>query len=55
MQTVLGTSPAIPLAGDFLSCCKLDYEALPYGYMTAAANKFLRIYYGTVTAYLEKL
>ena len=26
-----------------------------YVYMTAAANKFLRIYYGTVTAYLEKL
>lgn len=26
-----------------------------YVYMTAAANKFLRIYYGTVLAYLEKL
>ena len=26
-----------------------------YVYMTAAANKFLRIYYGTVMAYLEKL
>ena len=26
-----------------------------YVYMTAAANKFLRIYYGTVTAYLGKL
>ena len=26
-----------------------------YVYMTAAANKFLRIYYGTVTAYLETL
>ena len=26
-----------------------------YVYMIAAANKFLRIYYGTVTAYLEKL
>ena len=24
-----------------------------YVYMTAAANKFLRIYYGTVRAYLE--
>lgn len=27
----------------------------PHIYMTTAANKFLRIYYGTVTAYLEKL
>lgn len=26
-----------------------------YVYMTAAANKFLRIYYGTVIAYLEML
>ena len=26
-----------------------------YVYMTAAANKFLRIYYGSVMAYLEKL
>lgn len=26
-----------------------------YAYMAAAANRFLRIYYGTVTAYLEKL
>lgn len=26
-----------------------------YVYMTAAANRFLRIYYDTVTAYLEKL
>lgn len=26
-----------------------------YVYMTAAANKFLRIYYGTVMAYLKKL
>ena len=25
-----------------------------YVYMTAAANKFLRIYYGTVMAYFEK-
>lgn len=26
-----------------------------YVYMVAAANKFLRIYYGTVMAHLEKL
>jgi hypothetical protein len=34
----------------------VDEFGKPYFvYMTAAANKFLRIYYGTATAYLEKL
>ena len=33
---------------------KRQEEKHYYVYMTAAANKFLRIYYGAVTAYLEK-
>lgn len=39
----------------FLDCKRREGKHTYYVYMTAAANKFSRIYYSTVMAYLDKL
>ena len=48
------TAPMLTLPQSFLDR-KMQEGKHYYVYMTAAANKFLRIYYGIVMAYLEKL
>ena len=51
MDCLLKTSPADDPVYQFLD--KKRSEGKPYNvYMTAGANKFLRIYYGKVKAYL---
>ena len=54
MSTIIQHAPADDSVFQFLDR-KRQEEKYYYIYMLAAANKFLRIYYGTVTAYLEKL
>lgn len=54
MSVILQCSPADEPVYQFMD--KKRSEGKPYRvYMMAAANKFLRIYYGTVKAYLESL
>ena len=54
MSTIIQHAPADDPVFQFLDRKRKEGKHY-YVYMTAAANKFLRIYYGTVTAYLEKL
>ena len=54
MSTIIQHAPADDPVFQFLNRKRLEGKHY-YVYMTAAANKFLRIYYGTVMAYLEKL
>ena len=54
MSTIIQRAPADDPVFQFLYRKRKEGKHY-YVYMTAAANKFLRIYYGTVTAYLEKL
>lgn len=54
MTTLIQHAPADDPVFQFLDRKRREGKHY-YVYMTAAANKFLRIYYGTVTAYLEKL
>lgn len=54
MSTIIQHAPADDPVFQFLDRKRQEGKHY-YVYMTAAANKFLRIYYGTVTAYLEKL
>ena len=54
MSTIIQHAPADDPVYQFLDRKRREGKHY-YVYMTAAANKFLRIYYGTVTAYLEKL
>ncbi len=54
MSTIIQHAPADDPVFQFLDRKRREGKHY-YVYMTAAANKFLRIYYGTVTAYLEKL
>ena len=54
MSTLIQHAPADDPVFQFLDRKRQEGKHY-YVYMTAAANKFLRIYYGTVTAYLEKL
>lgn len=54
VECLLKTSPADDRVYQFMM--KKRDEGKPYlVYMTAGENKFLRIYYGTVRAYLERL
>lgn len=53
MSTIIQHSPADDPVFQFLDR-KMKEGKHYYVYMTAAANKFLRIYYGTVTAYLAR-
>ena len=54
MTTLLQNKPANEPVYEFLN--KKRSEGKPYlVYMTAGANKFLRIYYGKVKAHLRKL
>lgn len=50
MSTIIQHAPADNPVYQFLDRKRREGNV----YMTAAANKFLRIYYGTVMAYLEK-
>ena len=52
MSTIIQHAPADNLVFQFLDRKRQEGKHY-YVYMTAAANKFLRIYYGTVRAYLE--
>ena len=54
MTTLIQHAPADDPVFQFLDRKRREGKHY-YAYMTAAANKFLRIYYGTVTAYLGKL
>ena len=54
MSTIIQHAPADDPVFQFLDRKRKEGKHY-YVYMTAAANKFLRVYYGTVTAYLEKL
>ena len=54
MSTLIQHAPADDPVFQFLDRKRQEGKHY-YVYMTAAANKFLRIYYGTVRAYLEKL
>ena len=54
MSTIIQHAPADDPVFQFLDRKRREGKHY-YVYMTAAANKFLRIYYGTVTSYLEKL
>ena len=54
MSTIIQHAPADDPVFQFLDRKRREGKNY-YVYMTAAANKFLRIYYGTVIAYLEKL
>lgn len=54
MSTLIQHAPADDPVFQFLDRKRQEGKHY-YVYMTAAANKFLRIYYGTVTAYLETL
>lgn len=54
MSTIIQHAPADDPVFQFLDRKRRESKHY-YVYMTAAANKFLRIYYGTVIAYLEKL
>lgn len=53
VSTIIQHAPADDPAFQFLDPKRRKGKHY-YVYMTAAANKFSRIYYGTVTAYLEK-
>lgn len=52
MSTIIQHAPADNPVFQFLDRKRQEGKHY-YVYMTAAANKFLRIYYGTVRAYLE--
>ena len=52
MSTIIQHAPADNPVFQFLDLKRQEGKHY-YVYMTAAANKFLRIYYGTVRAYLE--
>ena len=54
MTTLIQHAPADDPVFQFLDRKRWEGKHY-YVYMTAAANKFLRIYYGTITAYLGKL
>ncbi len=54
MSTIIQHAPADDPVFQFLDRKRREGKHY-YVYMAAAANKFLRIYYGTVMAYLEKL
>lgn len=54
MSTIIQHAPADDPVFQFLDRKRQEGKHY-YVYMTAAANKFLRIYYGSITAYLEKL
>ena len=54
MSTIIQHAPADDPVFQFLDRKRREGKHY-YVYMTAAANKFLRIYYGTVMAYLENL
>ena len=54
MSTIIQHAPADDPVFQFLDRKRQEGKHY-YVYMTAAANKFLRIYYGSVMAYLEKL
>lgn len=54
MSTIIQHAPADDPVFQFLNRKGHDGE-YHHIYMTAAANKFLRIYCGTATAYSEKL
>lgn len=54
MSTLIQHAPADDPVYHFLDRKRQEGKHY-YVYMTAAANKFPRIYYGTVMAYLEKL
>lgn len=54
MSTLIQHAPAHDPVYQFLDRKRQEGKHY-YVYMTAAANKFLRIYYGTVMAYLKKL
>lgn len=53
MSTIIQHAPADDPVYQFLDRKRREGKHY-YVYMTAAANKFLRIYYGTVMAYFEK-
>ena len=53
MSTIIQHAPADDPVYQFLDRKRREGKHY-YVYITAAANKFLRIYYGTVMAYLEK-
>lgn len=54
MSVILLNAPADDPVYQFMD--KKRAEGKPYKvYMMASANKFLRIYYATVTAYLDSL
>lgn len=54
MNVILQTSPADESIYQFMD--KKRSEGKPYKvYMMASANKFLRIYYASVKAYLDSL
>ena len=53
MSTIIQHAPADDPVFQFLDRKRREGKHY-YVYMTAASNKFLRIYYGTVMAYLEK-
>ena len=53
MSTIIQHAPADDPVYQFLDRKRREGKHY-YVYMTAAANKFLRIYYGTVKAYFEK-
>ena len=54
MSTLIQHAPADDPVFQFLDRKRQEAKHY-YVYTTAAANQFLRIYYGTVMAYLEKL
>ena len=54
MSTIIQHAPTDDPVFQFLDRKRREGKHY-YVYMTAAANKFLRIYYGTVMAYLKKL
>ena len=54
MSTIIQHAPADDHLFQYIDLKRREGKHY-YVYMTAAANKFLRIYYGTVMAYLEKL
>ena len=54
MNTILQHAPADNPVYQFLDRKRTEGKHY-YVYMTAGANKFLRIYYGTVKAYLQQM
>ena len=54
MQTVLQQAPADNTIFQFMDKKRFEGKHF-YVYMTAAANKFLRIYYARVTEHLNSL